>query len=122
MTKMKLKINFGPIYSPWSNGINERNHYSADQVVKKKVSFQNIVNMAAWTHNTNVNVLGYAPMQLVTGKSVTIPGLTTGNEATEALFDGEKVQAIIEGHVKMIDEFRKQECGRIVSIAQTARC
>ena len=90
MTKMNLKINFGPTYSPWSNGINERNHYSADQVVRKireenrKLSFQNIVNMAAWTHNTNVNVLGYAPMQLVTGKSVTIPGITTGNEATEA--------------------------------------
>ena len=35
MSKLGLKIEFGPTYSPWSNGINERNHYSADIVVKK---------------------------------------------------------------------------------------
>ena len=86
---MSLVINFGPTYLPWSNGINERNHYSADQVVKKiregnkKLSFQNVVNMAAWTHNTDINALGYAPMQLVTEKSVTVPGITMGNEAAE---------------------------------------
>ena len=33
--KLGLKIEFGPAYSPWSNGINERNHYSADVIVKK---------------------------------------------------------------------------------------
>ena len=30
MSKLGLKIEFGPTYLPWSNGINERNHYSAD--------------------------------------------------------------------------------------------
>ena len=35
MSKIGLKIEFGPTYSPWSNGINERNHYSADIVVSK---------------------------------------------------------------------------------------
>ena len=34
-TKAGFSINFGPVYSPWSNGLNERNHYSADVVVNK---------------------------------------------------------------------------------------
>ena len=65
MSKLNLKIEFGPAYSPWSNGMNERNHYSADVVVRevmeadKKITLQKAVNHAAWTHNTNVNVLEY---------------------------------------------------------------
>ena len=39
-----------------------------------------LVKVAAWTHNTSVKKLGYSPLQLVTGKAVTIPGLTMGNE------------------------------------------
>ena len=64
---MGLKIEFGAPYSPWSNGINERNHYSADFVVRKvletnnKLSLQKAVDLAAWTHNTNVSILGMNP-------------------------------------------------------------
>ena len=39
-----------------------------------------LVKVAAWTHNTSLNKLGYSSLQLVTGKAVTIPGLTIGNE------------------------------------------
>ena len=35
MSKLGLRIEFGAAYSPWSNGINERNHYSADVIVRK---------------------------------------------------------------------------------------
>ena len=51
------------------------NHYSADVVVKKimevdkKISLEQAVEMAAWTHNTNMNCLGFDPLSLVTGKS-----------------------------------------------------
>ena len=41
--------------------------------------------MASWTHNTNVNVKGFKPLQLMTGKSVMIPGLTIGNFATDCM-------------------------------------
>ena len=34
----------------------------------KKVSLGEAVDMASWTDNTNVNVLGFQPLQLVTGK------------------------------------------------------
>ena len=44
-----------------------------------------LVKAAAWTHNTNLNKLGYTPLQLVKGKSYVLLGLTMGNEATERL-------------------------------------
>ena len=115
MSKLNLKIEFGPAYSPWSNGINERNHYSADIVVKKvqemdkSLCLQNAVDMAAWTHNTNVSFLGYEPMRLVTGKSVNIPRITLGNDASDSLFDSEAVQKIMERHHELIRKFHEQE-------------
>ena len=33
--KSGLTIRFGPAYSPWANGINERNHASADKIIMK---------------------------------------------------------------------------------------
>ena len=97
-SKLGLTIKFGPAYSPWSNGINERNHASADQTIKKLIEEKktsltdSLVKVAAWTHNTSVNKLGYSPLQLVTGKAVALPGLTTGNLATESMTDSEAIQ------------------------------
>ena len=34
-SKLGLSIRFGPAYSPWSNGLNERNHALADLSIKK---------------------------------------------------------------------------------------
>ena len=64
-----------------------------------------MVKAAAWTHNTNVNKLGFSLMQLVTGKAVTIPGLMMGNEATESVTDAEAVKKIMERITKTISEF-----------------
>ena len=68
-----------------------------------------MVKAAAWTHNTSVNKLGYTPLQLVTGKAVTLPGLTTGNEATESMTDSEAVQRIMELLSKTTQNFREAE-------------
>ena len=66
--------------------------------VDDKLTLTEAINMASWTHNTNINVLGYDPLRLVTGKSVVLPGIVTGNEATESLFDSEFIQRIMERH------------------------
>ena len=63
---------------------------------KKTALNDSLVKVAAWMHNTSVNKLGYTPLQLVTGKSVTLPGLTTGNESTESMTDCEAVQKKLE--------------------------
>ena len=69
VSKLGLTIQFGPAYSPWSSGINERNHASADVTIKKlledkKIQLNDVlVKAASWTHNSSVNKLGYSPLQ-----------------------------------------------------------
>ena len=112
-SKAGFSIKFGPSYSPWSNGMNERNHYSADQVVNKLmeegVSLEDAVDMAAWTHNTNVNRLGFDPLSLVTGKAVVFPGISSADVATESMYDNEAVRRIIERHSMITKKFRESE-------------
>ena len=66
-SKLGLTVKFGPSYSPWSNGLNERNHASADLTIKKLLEEKktalndSLIKAAAWTHNTSVNKLGYTP-------------------------------------------------------------
>merc|ERR1711873_316139 len=68
-----------------------------------------LVKTAAWTHNTNVNRAGYSPLTLVTGKAVTILGLTMGNEGSESVTDSEAVSRIMETIHKVTKEFREAE-------------
>ena len=56
-----------------------------------------------------MNKLGYSPLQLVTGKAVTIPSLTTGNLATESMMDSEAVQKTMENLTRIIAEFREAD-------------
>ena len=58
-----LTVKFGPSYSLWFNGINERNHSSTDITIKKLMEehraplTDSFVKAAAWTHNTSVKKL-----------------------------------------------------------------
>ena len=49
-----------------------------------------------------MNVLGFQPLQLVTGKSIMIPGLTMGDLATDSMYDDEMIRNIMEHHYIMI--------------------
>merc|ERR1711889_47621 len=115
ISKLGISINYGPSYSPWSNGINEINHASCDLTIKKLMEDKKIgltdvlVKTAAWRHNTNINRVGYTPLTLATGKAVTIPGLTMGNEGSESLMDAEAVNRIMETIHKVTKEFREAE-------------
>ena len=42
--KFGLTLRFGPSYSPWANGINERNHGIADKIMQKLI-FTGIPNI-----------------------------------------------------------------------------
>ena len=87
----------------------------------KKISLQEAVNMAAWTHNMNVNVLGYTPLQLVTSKSVVFPGLSTGTMVMDSLYDDESVRKIMERHYKIRTEFREAEFSRKLNKVKESR-
>ena len=114
-SKLGHTVKFGPAYSLWSNGLNERNHASADLTIRKLLEEKrtplsdSLVKAASWAHNSSMNKFGYTPLQLVTGKAVTLPGLTTGNEATESMTDSEAVQRTMELLSKTTQEFREAE-------------
>ena len=86
-----------------------------------KVGLGEAVDMASWMHNTNVNVLGFQPMQLMTGKSVMIPGLTIGNIAMDSVCDDEMVRNIMERHYLMMREFRELEFSKKLRRANKTR-
>ena len=115
MSKLGISISYGPAYSPWSNGINERNHALCDLTIKKLMEDKNVgltdvlVKTAAWMHNTNVNRAGYSPLTLVTGKAVTIPGLTMGSEGSESVTDAAVVRKMMETIYKVTKEFREAD-------------
>ena len=68
ISKLGLSVKFGLAYSPWSNGLNERNHASADLTIKKLIGekkvplSKSLIKAASWTHNTSVNKLSYSPL------------------------------------------------------------
>ena len=125
--KLGLTVKFGPAYSPWSNGLNERNHASADLTIKKLMEEKkttlndSLVKAATWTHNSSVNELGYTPLQLATGKAVTLPGLTTGNKSTESMTDCDTVQRTMETSNKVTSEFREADMRRKLKECQGIR-
>ena len=125
VSKIGIKIEFSPSYSPWSNGLNERNHYSADRIVRKLmdegVSLELAMSRACWTHNTNIMVNGYNPLTLMTGKSVVILGISTGNIATESRFEDEAVREAMENCFEITKKFREIEFGSKIDKALKTR-
>ena len=113
MSKIGIKIEFSPSYSPWYNGLNERNHNSAERIVIKLmdegVLLELAVSRACWTHNTNIMVNGYNPLTLMTGKSVVIPGISIGNIVTELRFEDEVVREAMENCFEITKKFRETE-------------
>ena len=80
-----------------------------------------LVKAAAWTQNTSVNKLGYSPLQLVIGKSVTIPGLTSSNVATESMTESEAVQRTLENIMKISSKLRGSDMRRKLNKCQKVR-
>ena len=112
VSKLGIKIEFRPSYSPWSNGLNERNHYSADRIVRKLMDenqgmlLEKAVSITSWMHNTNIMVCGYNPLTLMTGKSVVHPGISTGYMATESMYKDEVVREAMKKYFEIAKEFR----------------
>ena len=88
---------------------------------KKTALNDSLVKAAAWTHNTAFNKLGYSPLQLVTGKAVTLPCLTTENIATESLTDSEAVQRTMELLAQTTHEFREADMRKKLKECQGLR-
>ena len=86
--KYGLSLKLTAAYSPWSNGKNERNHYTCDIIVDKlmeedpKLSLEEAVSHAVNSKNMQITRKGFSPRQLMFGKQGVVPGITDGNPAT----------------------------------------
>ena len=75
------------------------------------VSLEMAMSRACWTHNTNIMVNGYNPLTLMTGKSVVILGISTGNIVTELKFEEEAVTEAMKNPFEITKKFREIEFG-----------
>ena len=85
---MDITIKMTSAEAPWQNGIVERHHATADKIYEKmmeenpKMSPQEAVNHAAFAKNCETNQTGFSPIQLMTGRNPTFPGLSEVNPAS----------------------------------------
>ena len=74
-----IKFSTGAPYSPWQNGLNERNHATCDKIFKKlmmespKENIQELINQASYIHNTNLAAHGSVPITVMSGRPPKFP-------------------------------------------------
>ena len=86
-----------------------------------RLSLEQAVGRAAWTHNTNIMVSDYNLLTLMTGKSVVHPEVSTGNVATESIYEDEAVRKTIERHFEISKEFKEIEFRSKIDKAMSIR-
>ena len=68
-------------YSPWQNGVVERNHYSTDVIIHSvmrdypKMKLEVALAWAVTAVNSMTNVRGFSPYQLVFGRQIKLPNI-----------------------------------------------
>ena len=71
--KMNTTIKMTSANAPWQNGLVERHHATAD-IIYEKIRIENpdmdpqeAINHAAFAKNSDVNVSGFSPLQIIMG-------------------------------------------------------
>ena len=90
-------------WSAHQNGLNERNHFTCDQIMNKimdsnpSIKREEALRQAVYTKNMMLNVHGFSPAQILTGKQPRMPGATADNAppADESVVDSRAVEKSI---------------------------
>ena len=95
-----------PAFSPWSNGSNERNHYTVDRTVMKlrdenpKMNLQEAVETACMWKNAEIRKSGFSSHQLVYGRGISIPGIVDGDVAIDSPVQYNEVAQVLNRHTR----------------------
>ena len=102
-------------FSPFSNGGNERNHHTVDLMLEKimhgdpNIEFEDALAQAVYAKNSLLNVHGFSPNQILTGKQPRMPGACQENkppaDATE--INSRAVQQSINHRLKAREAWAK---------------
>ena len=113
---LNITIRMTAAASPWMNGSCERAHATVDRLVEKileenpKTDLQKAVDLACFTKNTEINQTGYSPLQLLTGRAPSFPGLSDCSPANIDMDDSNEYMRILKriDHARV--EARKIDC------------
>jgi len=126
LTAAGIALKTTSTFSPQQNGTNERNHATADIMVRRfmlenpNIPLQLAVDKAAWAKNSIItSPQGFSPFQIVYGRNPTIPGwsdCTTG-ALIENLSEYEIARKIMDSMMQNRVKFMEADADRRIQTA-----
>ena len=114
--KMNIKLLSSGSWSPWSNGIVERNHGVVDSIISRmkednpKAPMKELLRAALFTKNMMTNKEGFSSYQIVTGEQPRIPGVPYNDPpANETSTESEAVKGKMQAMFRAREEYMKVE-------------
>ena len=114
--KMNTTIKMTSANAPWQNGLVERHHATAD-IIYEKIRIENpdmdpqeAINHAAFAKNSDVNVLGFSPLQIIMGQNPSFPGLGDTSLASSNLDSSSKIMKALKNIDDVRVRYRKHDC------------
>ena len=100
--------------SPWSNGKNERSHYTVDRIIEKRMeedpslSLEEALSHALYVYNLQITKRGFSPRQLMFGTQGIIPGIAESTPASlEPIVESDLFRKHLIQKQLFEEEFRK---------------
>ena len=114
--KYDISLSLTAARSPWSNGKNEREHYTCDLTIEKlmeddpAMKLEDALRLAIYAKNMQVNKTGFSPRQLMFGRQGVIPGITDGTPASlEPVVENERFRKELISRQKAEELYRKYD-------------
>ena len=126
--KLGIKLSFIACYSPFQNGVCERNHATVDILWEKlmaddpSLSLQQAVDLACYSKNLEINKTGFSPFQLAFGRN---PRVVSNFDLTpvmmETNFDSERARSLIANVDNARRSYRQIEVDQKIKRMQSER-
>ena len=113
---MNTTIKMTSANAPWQNGLVERHHATADNIYEKlraenpDMDAQTAINHASFAKNSDINVSGFSPLQIIMGQNPSFPGLAEATPASSNLDSSSKIMRALKNIDKVRVDCRKKDC------------